>query len=191
MQTFSQQSRSSVKNTFASDHVEWLFYPLDGTVQKNAFDCGIPKLDQYLKQYARQNQKKGIAQTIVAVPRHGDRIVAGYYSVSMSQVEHQSLPEIQRKGLPRYPIPAMLIGQLAVDRSMQGRGLGAELLVDAFQRAIRLSAEVGIFAVRVDAVNEQAKKFYLKYGFIAFQDQPFSLFLPLTVVLNAFSRADN
>lgn len=166
--------------------MEWIFCPIDSSVQKDAFDCGILELNEYLKQYARQNHKNGIAKTFVAIPDVENRIVAGYYSVSMSQIERESLPDNQSKGLPRYPVPAMLIGKLAVDKSMQGRGLGEELLVDALKKAVRLSTEVGIFAVRVDALNDKAKSFYLKYGFIAFQEQARSLFLPMKTILKTF-----
>ena len=166
--------------------MEWIFCPIDGSVGKDAFDCGIPELNEYLQQYASQNHKKGMAKTFVAIPQAGDRIVAGYYSVSMSQIERESLPENHSKGLPRYPVPALLIGKLAVDKSMQGRGLGEELLVSALKKAARISAEVGIFAVRVDAINQQAKNFYLKYGFIPFQDNTMKLFLPMKVILKIF-----
>jgi GNAT superfamily N-acetyltransferase len=80
----------------------------------------------------------------------------------------------------------MLVGKLAVDRSMQGKGLGEELLVDALKRAVSLSMEVGIFAVRVDALNDKAKSFYLRYGFIPFQDQEQSLFLPMKTIFKLF-----
>lgn len=166
--------------------MEWIFCPIDGSVEKDAFDCGIPELNEYLKKYARQNDKNGIAKTLVAIPKQENMIVAGYYSVSMSQIQRDSLPESQSKGLPRYPVPAMLIGKIAVDKSMQGRGLGEELLVDALKRATRLATEVGIFAVRVDALNDKAKSFYLKYGFIPFQDQERSLFLPMKTILKTF-----
>ena len=118
----------------------------------------------------------------MAIPDAESKVVVGYYSVSMDKIEFQSLPEQYRRGLPRYPVPAMLIGKLAVDRSMQGRGLGKEMLIDAFGKAVRLSSQVGVFAVTVDAFNEQAKKFYLKYGFIPFEDNPLSLFIPMSTV---------
>ena len=168
--------------------MNWIFCPIDDSCQRDTFDCGIPELNEYLKQYARQNDRKGIAKTFVALPQVGDRVVAGYYSVSMSQIERNSLPENHTKGLPRYPVPAMLIGKLAVDKSMQGIGVGEELLVDALKKAVRLSAEVAIFAVRVDAINERANNFYVKYGFIPFLDNRLTLFMPIKVILNAFGE---
>ncbi len=159
--------------------MEWIFCPLNSSCLKQEFDCDQPSLNTYLKQYASQNDRKGIAKTIVAVPVDGPKLVKGYYSVSMAQIEFETMPEASRKGLPRYPIPAMRIGRLAVDRTAQGQGLGTELLVDALFRAQSLSREVGIYAVIVDALNESAKEFYKKFGFTPFEDVPLSLFLTL------------
>ncbi|MBD1900772.1 GNAT family N-acetyltransferase [Trichocoleus sp. DQ-A3] len=165
--------------------MEWIFHPLDSSVRKDAFDCGVPKLNDYLKQYAGQNDRKGIAKTFVAIPKEDGNEVVGYYTISMSSITFDSLPEQLRKRLPRYPVPAMLIGQLAVDTSMQGRGLGKRLLMDALSKAVRLADEVGIFAVRVDALDDESKQFYLKYGFVPLIDYKFSLFLPMATILKS------
>ncbi|MBR8838984.1 MAG: GNAT family N-acetyltransferase [Stigonema ocellatum SAG 48.90 = DSM 106950] len=118
----------------------------------------------------------------MAIPESGNRDVAGYYSVSMAEIQRESLPENYRRGLPRYPLPAMRLGKLAVDKSMQGGGLGKRLLINCFHRSLRLSSEVGIFALTVDAINEQAKQFYLKYGFIPFEDNELSVFIPMKTI---------
>ena len=88
-----------------------------------------------------------------------------------------------RRGLPRYPVPAMRLGKLAVAVSMQGRGLGKKLLINCFEKSLRLSEEVGIFAVVVDAKDLQAKNFYLKYGFVTLEDDEFSLFIQLATII--------
>ncbi len=162
--------------------MEWIFYPIDSSVRRDEFDCGFPKLNEYLQKYAKQNDAKGVAKTFVAIPESGEKVVVGYYSLSMDKIEFESLPEQYRRGLPRYPLPALLIGKLAVDRSMQGRGLGEELIMQCFRKAVRLSAEVGIFAVKVDASNERAKEFYVKYGFVPLEDKPLSLFIPMGTI---------
>jgi predicted GNAT family N-acyltransferase len=115
--------------------------------------------------------------------------IDGFYTVSASSVEFESLPESTRKGVPNYPIPAMLIGKLAVDNAAKGQGLGGELLVDALLRSVKVAQEIGIFVVRVDAIDLQAKEFYLKYEFIPFQDRPLSLFLPIKTILREFVRS--
>ena len=160
-----------------------IFLPLDGSVHRDNFDCGNSNLNEYLKKYARQNHRKGVATTFIAIPEIENRSVAGYYSVSMAEIKRESLPETYRKGLPGYPLPAMKIGKLAVDKTMQGRGLGQGLLMECFKKAVRLSSEVGIFAIAVDAFDEEAKAFYLKYGLIPLEDNPLSLFIPMKTIL--------
>ncbi len=165
----------------------WKFLSIEKKHKKDNFDCGYPSLNDYLKKYARQNHQKGIAKTFVAIPENEDKLrVDGYYTLSASTIEYESLPESYQNKLPNYPIPALLIGKLAVDNSVQGRGLGGELLVDALLRAVRASSEIGVFAVRVDAIDLVAKKFYLRYEFISFQDKELSLFLPMKTIVNEF-----
>lgn len=168
--------------------MKWIFCPIDSTVIKENFDCGIDELDDYIKKYATQNQKKGVARTFVAIPEEGEKVVNGYYSVRMDKIEFEVIPEKYKKGLPRYPLPAMLIAKLAVDKSMQGTGLGKKLLMQCFRKAISLSSEVGVFAITVDAINEQARQFYLKFGFIPLEDNKLSLFIPMKTVLTVFEQ---
>ena len=164
----------------------WNFVPIDKKYQRGHFDCGYPILNDYLKKYARQNHEKGIAKTFVAISQAKSLRIDGYYTVSASVIEFASLPKSYQKGMPTYPIPAILIGKLAVDNSVQGQGLGGELLVDALFRAVKASQEIGIFAVRVDALDLTAKEFYLKYEFIPFPAQTLSLFLPIKTILKEF-----
>jgi GNAT superfamily N-acetyltransferase len=165
--------------------VEWIFCSITSKVNRDSFDCGISELNDYLKKYARQNHQKGIARTIVAISAIGNPDVLGYYSVSMSEIQRESLPQKYSKGLPRYPIPALRIGKLAVARTMQGKGLGKALLMECLRLAIRLASDVGVFAVIVDAINEQARNFYLKYGFILLENQERSLFISLGTLSKA------
>lgn len=165
---------------------KWDFLPIDKKYQKNSFDCGYPTLNDYLKKYARQNHLKGIAKTFVAVPASGGLKVDGYYTVSASIIEYEFLPDSYQRGMPAYPIPAILIGKLAVDRPIKGQGLGSELLVDALKRAVHAAQEIGIYAVRVDAIDLHAKAFYLKHEFIPFQDRQLSLFLPMETIIREF-----
>jgi predicted GNAT family N-acyltransferase len=153
----------------------------DKRVIRDNFDCGIAELNEYLKKYAKQNDKKGIAKTwvvISGIKNKGE--ILGYYSLSMAELKKDFLPENYRKKLPRYPLPVIRIGKLAVDLSMQGKRLGETLLIDALSRGIRLAEDIGVYGFLVDAINEKAKSFYLNYGFIPLEDNDLSLFIPLT-----------
>ena len=164
----------------------WNFVPIEKKHKRSEFDCGYPELNRYLSRYARQNHVKGINKAFVATRSTTPLKINGYYTISSSTIAFASFPESYQKTIPNYPIPAALIGRLAVDIGCQGQGLGKELLVNALMRVVKVSQEFGIYAVRVDAINEQAKQFYLKYEFIPFADCSLSLFLPLKTIAQEF-----
>jgi GNAT superfamily N-acetyltransferase len=149
-----------------------------GKHNRAAFSCGVAELDDYLKRRAGQDVRRRIARVFVCTEHESD-VVLGFYTLSALAIDVSSLPETQARKLPRHPIPAALIGRLAVDRSAQGTGLGRLLLADAIQRTLGASEQVAIHAMVVDAKNEAARRFYQAYGFLALSDQPMRLFLPL------------
>jgi predicted GNAT family N-acyltransferase len=164
----------------------WNFLSLQKKHNRIEFDCGNDELNQYLRKYAKQNDQKGISKTFVATQAATSTTIDGYYTLSTSTISFESVTDDIARKLPNYPIPAVLIGRLAVDLNCQGEGLGEELLINALNRIVQISEEVGIYAVRVDATNERAKQFYLKYEFISFVDQSLSLFLPLKTIRYQF-----
>jgi ribosomal protein S18 acetylase RimI-like enzyme len=166
---------------------KWAFVPIHKRYQRDHFDCGYLALNDYIKKYAKQNHEKGIAKTFVAIDDSSSLRVDGFYTLSASTIEFESLPDTSQKGIPAYPVPAILIGKLAVDTTAKGQGLGTALLVDALLRSVKASQDVAVFAVRVDAIDSTARDFYLKYEFIPFQDHPLSLFLPIKTIIEEFS----
>jgi len=103
--------------------------------EREGFDCGEESLNRYLLQYASQHQKKNIGRVYVATAQNDSRVL-GYYTLANGSVTFQSAPRSKR--LPReYPIPVILPGRLAIERSMPGKGLGATLIYDALKRAAR------------------------------------------------------
>lgn len=146
------------------------------------FDCGVEDQNRYLREFAWQNMQLGYGVTYVALDESsGD--IAGFYSLAAGHVEFENLPEDFRdtEGLPRYPAPTILLGQLGVDRSAQGEGLGKALLAHAIEKGVQVSEVVGAVAIEVHAGSEEAQSFYERYGFVQMQDSPDHLFLSMEV----------
>lgn len=149
--------------------------PLSADHDTSRFDCGQPLLDDWLKQRAVRNQTTGASRTYVVC--EGNRVVA-FYSLATGSVEHGSAPGKVRRNMPD-PIPVMIIARLAVDRTMQGRGLAKGMLKDAILRTLEAAQIAGIRALLVHAIDENAAGFYRKQDFIAAPDDPLVLVLPL------------
>jgi GNAT superfamily N-acetyltransferase len=148
----------------------------------DSFDCGQPDLNRYLQRYAWNNQKANSAQTYVACAASS---IAGYYSLSVAGVDYARTPARIAKGLARYPVPVMLLARLAVDRGFQGQGLGTALLKDALLRTLRAADIAGIRAVLVHAKNENARQWYMRFGFEPGPVIPMHLFLLLKDIQHA------
>jgi predicted GNAT family N-acyltransferase len=160
--------------------------PIKKYHRRDAFDCGEPALNEFLKKFARQNDERNIAKTFVAIDT--GKNVLGYYSVSAASVEFAGLPDDISERLPMYPIPAARIGRLAVDRSVQGSGLGNQLLIDALKRIYLSSEHIAVKVVLVDAVDEKARSFYEHFGFIRLPGAQLRLFLPIETVAEVFKK---
>lgn len=157
------------------------------SLKRTQFDCSNQELNDYLKKYAIINDRNGVAKVFVAVPQ-GSQVIVGYYTSNASVILTQAIPDELRGNFPKET-PALLIGRIAVDKSMQGRGIGKRLLRHAFEYAIDISQKTGVYAVRVDAKNEQIKEYYKnKFGFLEFHDTPLSLFLPIATIKKALER---
>src|SRR5947209_5761523 len=117
--------------------------PLDGGHDRTPFDCGVPALNLYLRNYALQNQNKGIVRNYVTT-RAESRVVAAYYSLVYAAIDQKRLPAKLVKGLRRYDIPVMLLARLAVDHREQGKGLGKALLKDVTLRTMQAADIAGL-----------------------------------------------
>jgi len=161
--------------------------PLNGNHDRKRFECGSAALDLWLRQIAQQHQRQGISKTFVAVTEDAPAHILGYYALTVCEVVAQELPKNIARRLPRK-IPGVRLGRLAVDRSMQGQGLGEFLLMDAINRAQRVLDHVGVHALFVDAKDDAAASFYQKYGFQAFPDMPLQLVLVLAGRIQAATK---
>jgi GNAT superfamily N-acetyltransferase len=161
--------------------------PLSGAHDRSQFVSGSEALDRYFQTQASQDIKRRIATCFVAVEEKS-REVVGYYTLTATSVALSAFsPEIVKK-LPRYPVvPAVLLGRLAVTRRHQGQGLGGVLLADALKRTSR--AELGVFAMVVDAKDEAAQRFYEHHGFTLLPGDQRRLCLPIATALQRLAAS--
>jgi len=127
------------------------------------FDCGKPVLNEWLIRHAQQAQTSGSAKTFVVTA--GER-VAGYYSLTVGQIDLLEAPERIRKGMGQYPIPVVILARLAVSLQNQGQGIGRGLLQDAIHRTLLISEQAGIRALLTHPLDAEAAQFYTQFGFV-------------------------
>ena len=166
----------------------WEETPIGKQHDRAAFDCGDADLNLYLQRFARQNHESGGAKCFAATPVDTPARVLGFYTLSPASLEYARTPALAKKGLARYDVPVFRLGRLAVDQSMQGRGLGGALLLRAADRCIRVAHDVGGVALLIDAKNDRAASWYESYGALRLDDAPLSLVLPLATAADALTR---
>lgn len=140
----------------------------------STFNCGEAVLNEWLKRRAMGNQLSGASRTFVVAD--GAHKVGGYYALAAGAVDHLSATSAVRRNMPD-PVPVMVLGRLAIDQQHHGKGLGSDLLRDAILRTSRLAQEVGIRALLVHALHEEARAFYAHHGFGASGIDPLMLML--------------
>ncbi|MDM3872678.1 GNAT family N-acetyltransferase [Porticoccus sp. W117] len=147
-----------------------LFIELDKALHsRQSFDCGSAELNGFIQQYAARHRAAGISRTMVLpsaeVDETGKSDICCYYTLSHSEIKRETLPERAAKRLPHYPIPVMLIAQLAVHNQCQGQGLGKVALIRSLRHCLDVNALLPSFAVIVDALEDGVQEFYKQYGF--------------------------
>ena len=155
--------------------------PFSRQFNRSTFNSGDYELDQWLKQYSGQNQRKDLTRTFLALDP-AEKNVIGYYAAVASTVEAERRNIRESANTREYSIPVILLARLAVDRSRHGHGIGSALLAHALTNASLVAEKVGVQAVIVDAASADAKAFYLAHGFIAFRDFPTRLVLPISTI---------
>lgn len=140
------------------------------------FDCGVRSLNLWLTKHAVQAAAVGSAKTYVVHDTEQDRVV-GYHAMTVASIGHRDATPRATKGMPRHPIPATLLARLAVDSTVQRRGIGAWLLRDAMLRTVSAADALGIRVLLVHAIDDAARAFYERHGFEASPTDPHNLHL--------------
>jgi GNAT superfamily N-acetyltransferase len=177
--------------------------PLTSSHLITDFDCGVDSLNEWLGKRAWKNHVLDVSRTFVVCDRESEKcglglcpsgapfqdIVIGYYCLSSAAIDRVELPKAKQRNMPD-PIPAALIGRLAVDLRYQGRKIGVSLLQDALCRIITASQSIGVAYILVHALDDGAKRFYEINGFTAIPERPLTLFLPVATAIVAMQSQE-
>lgn len=159
---------------------------LNSNHRKKEFSCGKDMLDDYLHKQANQDIKRKLSACFVLNDQETN-LLKGYYTLANNSLPQELIPTEFQKNLPNsyISIPTTLLGRLAIDNRFQRQGVGKLLLIDALKRSYEISKSIGSFAVVVDPIDEDAERFYDKYGFIKLPDSG-KMFLPMNTIKSLF-----
>jgi GNAT superfamily N-acetyltransferase len=160
----------------------WHEEPVGKQHNRDAFDCGEAALNEFLQRHARRSHELGGAKTFLAIADHDGKAILGFYSLCPASIAYARTPDLVKRGLAHHEIPAFRLARLAVDRSVQGQGLGGQLLLAAGRRCLLAASEIGGVALLIDAKNESVARWYTGYGAVPLLDAPQSLLLPLKTI---------
>lgn len=162
--------------------VRFVIEPLAKAHERSDFTCGNDRIDSYFRETVSQDVKREYATCFVARDIAANR-VAGFYTLSSSNVPLNEIPEPLARKLPRYPtVPAVLVGWLGRHSDYAGQGLGAALLFDAVKTVA--TAPIGAHAIFADAIDDKAAAFYAAFGFTSLIGRPYTLYLPIATALS-------
>ena len=172
------------------DHPSQLrIMPFDSRHVSDDFDCGDPTINASLRQITGVQDNSVSSPVFTAVDE--DNVINGFYSLTATNIEFAEVPENLTEKIHTYPIPAVVIDRIAVHKTLQRKGIGARLLIDALQRIHDAADEVGVLVVMVEALNERLRAFYLHYGFIPLSGSTSRLFLPMEKITQLFRDMGN
>jgi ribosomal protein S18 acetylase RimI-like enzyme len=150
------------------------------------FDCGDRALNAWLRDHALASHRADLTRTYLALEGGA---VAGYVSLTTGSMRREEAPKRHARGMPRHPIPTILIARLAVDRRYQGARLGSRLLGEALRLAVDASDTVAARLVVVDAINDRAAAFYRHRGFIDTPENPLRLYRKVSDIRRSLANA--
>ena len=167
------------------------FVELDmGIHDRKSFDCGTKELNIYLQRFAVRHREAGISMTMVLPEKEQPSDISAFYTLTHTEIERRTLPAAMAKKLPRYPVPVLLLAQLAVNKDVQGQGHGKVTLIRALHHCLQINSHLPSHSVVVDALNNGVKAFYEQYGFrlLDNHNDQARLFLSMKAIKRLFTR---
>ena len=151
---------------------------------KDSFSCGYQMLDNYIQKQAKQDIKRDLSACFVLTKKSKE--VVGYYTLSANSISRGDFPQeiVQKLPASYLDLPTILLGRLAIDENYKGNGYGELILIDALNRCVEISQNLGILAVVVDPIDKKAEAFYSKYGFILIPGTG-KMFIPIKTIENS------
>ncbi len=153
---------------------------LNRSHDRAGFECGTPELNAFLKTTARQHDQKGISRTFVLT--NGGPVILGFFTLTLCELRAEQLPPGQAAKLPSHGLPAVRLARLAVSRREQRKGYGALLLAEAIHRTALVADQTGVIGLFVDAKDDSARQFSLRFGFLPLPGLSMQLFLPIATI---------
>ena len=155
---------------------------------RDGFDCGSEPLNLFLKQTARQHAERGISRTFVLVDEGASmpKLIVGFFSLNLCQIKSEPLSADEAKKLPR-DVSGIRLGRLAVAKAYQRQGIGKTLLIAAMGKFIEIFNMAGGIGLFVDAKDQEAKRYYEQFGFVALPSNELELFLPVKTIQGALT----
>ena len=155
---------------------------------RDGFDCGSEPLNLFLKQTARQHAERGISRTFVLMDEGAStpKPIVGFFSLNLCQIKSEVLSADEAKKLPR-DVSGIRLGRLAVAKVYQRQGIGKILLVAAMGKFIEIFNTAGGIGLFVDAKDQEAKRYYEQFGFVALPSNELELFLPVKTIQEALA----
>lgn len=171
-----------------ADKSKYNIEPL-GDHDRAAFSCWNAALDQYIREQASQDIKRGLATVFVITAKEDPKTILSYYTLSSRELKLEQLPsEIAKKAGEYGHVGVTLLGRMAVAEKCKGSGLGALALMNALEKSLTTTKDVASWAVFVEAIDDDAASFYRKYGFIELPEDKHKLFLPMKTIAKLFSE---
>ena len=150
------------------------------------FDCGNAEMNRWLVDHALASQKADLARTYVALIGVD---ILGYLSLTTGSIRPGAAPRRYTRGMPRYPIPTIVIARLAVDMRHQGKRLGSRLLAEALRLSVATSDAAAARLLVVDAIDDRAAQFYRRHGFIDVPENPYRLFRKISDIRRTLAES--